>query len=258
MFLRWTIFFLSLYSCVAFAAIQDDRWHPGLGDPTVFGWLTVFVYLLAAWRCVVRADASKKVGGNFQLWLYLAGLLLFLAVNKQLDLQSWLTEIARDSAKAHSWYEQRRTVQMAFISLLGVGFVLALFGLRLFLANSWRHFKITWFGVTLLCVFILMRAASFHHFDIVISTDILGLKINVLLELSAIALIILGTFIDKKSINLNSSSQVNLSGVVTIQHDGDDVRCPNCGAQPLAKPVDGRLFKCRACNHKYCVELLQA
>jgi DNA-directed RNA polymerase subunit RPC12/RpoP len=247
---------LLLQTNIAFAAIQDGRWHVGIGDPTIFGWVTVLAYLLAAWRCVVKADESKDFGGNYPFWLYLAAFLLFLAINKQLDLQSWLTDFARESAKAHGWYEHRKPVQITFIGLLAFGMVTVLFSLRLFFANAWRHNKITWLGIVLLCTFIVMRAASFHHFDILINYDILGIKINVVLELGAIALIILGTYFNKKYAVPMIINKDNLKEIVAIDHDGDDVRCPRCGAQPLAKPVDGRLFKCRACAYKYRIEVI--
>lgn len=237
--------------------MQDEHWHAGIGDPTIFGWLTVLVYLVAVWRCIVRAGQSKKFGGNYQFWFYLAAFLLFLAINKQLDLQSWLTDIARDSAKAHGWYAHRRPVQIIFIGLLGLGMLITLLSLRLFLANTWRHNKVTWVGIILLCTFIVISAASFHHFDILINHDFLGLKINVLLELGAICLIIYGTYLNNKYDLPFTANTANLADRVSIAHDGDDVRCPLCGVQPLSKPVDGRLFKCRSCNHKYRVELVE-
>ena len=257
---RLLILLSLLQTNLAFAAMQDGHWHAGIGDPTVFGWVTVLAYLVAAWRCVVKVDESKQLGGSYQIWLYFAATLLFLGVNKQLDLQSWLTDAVRESAKAHGWYEDRRPVQALFIALLGFGMLIALISLRLFLANSWRHYKLTWAGIILLCTFILMRAASFHHFDILINRDILGLKINVILELGAIVLIVLGSYFNKKSnkiyITPPVANTINLKDTVEIAQDGDDVRCPRCGSQPLAKPVDGRLFKCRACSYKYRIELI--
>lgn len=250
--------FLLAQSSLVFAAMQDGHWHAGIGDPTIFGWLTVFAYLLAVWRCVVKANESKEIGTNYQFWLFLAAGLLFLGINKQLDLQSWLTETMRDSAKAHGWYAHRRPVQIVFIGLLGLGMLSALLSLRLFLANSWRHNKIAWLGVVLLCTFIVMRAASFHHFDILINHDILGLKINVILELGGILLIILGTHFNNKNVSLLMANTVNLKETVEIAHEGVDVYCPRCGSQPLAKAVDGRLFKCRSCRHKYRVELINS
>ncbi len=252
--LALSIFLLS-QSCFALAAIEDGRWHVGIGDPTIFGWLTVLVYLIAVIYCVKEAGVVKKIGGESKFWLFLALFLLFLGINKQLDLQSWLTQTAKDSALMHGWYAYRKPVQIAFIGFLGLGMLIALFSLRLFLANSWRHFKLTWVGIILLCTFILVRAASFHHFDIFINHHILGLKINVLLENGALLLIILGTFFNKKFVSPLSANTVTLKDYVVIKNAGDDAQCPRCGAQPRAKTVDGRLFKCRACGYKYTIRV---
>ena len=44
-------------------------------------------------------------------WMGLAALLVFLGFNKQLDLQTAFTFLAKDFAKATGWYENRRIVQ---------------------------------------------------------------------------------------------------------------------------------------------------
>ena len=129
-------------------------------------------------------------------------------MNKQLDLQSWLTQVMKDNAIEHGWYENRGSIQQAFIITLGLGLLIALISLRLFLANAWRSYKIIWVGMMLLCTFILMRAASFHHFDTFIHTDFLGIKNNALLEIGALLLIILGTFFNRQA---TMAKQTNVS-----------------------------------------------
>ena len=252
-FLLYLLFFS--YSPFVSAASENGRWHAGIGDATVFGWLTVAVYLLAVLRCVFKAYASKKFGGNYHFWIYLAAFLLLLGLNKQLDLQSWFTEALKDSAQAHGWYEQRRPVQVAFIVALGLGMLLALISFRLFLANTWRHYTFTWVGIILLCTFILMRAASFHHVDLLINYEISGLRVNVLMEIGAILLIIVGTYFNRKPANLLFADTVSVRDYVEIQNEGDIVRCPQCGTQPLSKTLDDRLFKCRSCGFKYTVRV---
>jgi DNA-directed RNA polymerase subunit RPC12/RpoP len=250
--------FLLLQSPLVFAVVENGRWHAGIGDASILGCVTVVVYLVATFRCVVKAKDSKKFGGNYQFWLYLGTFLLLLGINKQLDLQSWLTEFVKDSAQAHGWYERRRPVQIFFIALLGFGLVVALLSLRLFLANSWRHNKLTWVGIILLATFIVMRAASFHHLDVLINRPILGVNINVIFEIGAILLIILGTFFNKRSENLLSINTFPMNGYAEIINEGDDVQCPQCGVQPLAKTIDGRLFRCRGCGNKFIVRVLNS
>jgi len=190
---------LLFQSNLIFAAMTDGRWHAGIGDPTVFGWITVFFYLLAVLQCGFRAISLKKLGESYHFWLYLSVFLFLLGINKQLDLQSWFTQTLKDSAQANGWYEHRRPLQLMFITTLGVGMLISLIGLRLYLKNSWQENKLTWIGIVLLCTFILMRAASFHHLDIFINHHVLGLRINVILEIGSILLIILGAFVNKKA-----------------------------------------------------------
>lgn len=247
---------LAFQSPLILAATEDGRWHAGIGDATVFGWITVAFYLLAVVRCIIKVNASKKFGGNYLFWHYLAIFLLVLGVNKQLDLQSWFTESLKDAAQNHNWYENRRSVQVGFIVALGIGMLMTLIAFRLFLANTWRNYKLAWIGVILLCTFILIRAASFHHVDILINKEVLGLKLNVILEIGAIILIILGTYFNGKQVNSLLADTVSVRDYVQIEKEGDIVRCPQCGTQPLSKTCDDRLFKCRSCGFKYTVRVM--
>lgn len=253
--LVFTLFIL-FQSGFAFAAYDDGRWHAGIGDPTIFGWLTVAVYLVAVFCCVKQARVVKMRGGGTKFWIFLAIFLLLLAINKQLDWQSWLTLAAKDSALANGWYEYRELVQITFISIIGLSLLIVGVTSRLYLISSWRHYPLAWVGAILLFAFILMRAASFHHFDTLINHPIFGIKINVIVEIGAVLLIILGAIFNKKLANPLTESTVPLKEYVEIAKDGDDVQCPRCGAQPLSKPVDGRLFKCRLCSYKYTVHLI--
>jgi predicted RNA-binding Zn-ribbon protein involved in translation (DUF1610 family) len=248
--------FLLLQTTFALSATVDGLWHIGIGDPTVFGWLTVVAYLAAVARCMTKAKESKFFGGNYQFWYYLAAFLFLLGINKQLDLQTYFTELMRDRAYTYGWYQYRRPVQIAFIVIIGIGVTVALISMRLFFANSWRRYKITWVGIILLCTFILMRAASFHHFDLFIGHQVLGLTVNVLLENGALLLIILGTYLAKKFVNPLTANTVNLHDFIEIASEDGGARCPQCGSQPLSKPKDGRLFKCRKCGYKYSVRVI--
>jgi len=54
-------------------------------------------------------------------WALLALLMAFLAINKELDLQSAFTVAGRCLAKAQGWYEERRDFQRHFIFALIAG-----------------------------------------------------------------------------------------------------------------------------------------
>lgn len=76
-------------------------WSPKIGDPHLVGWFTVLAYALTALAAsilVVRADryfGSSTIKAQRTFWLGIAILYAFLAVNKELDLQSFITATGR-------------------------------------------------------------------------------------------------------------------------------------------------------------------
>ena len=174
------------------AAVEDGRWVLGLGDPTPMGWATVGGYLLAAALCLLWAKPS---GAGRLLPLTLTLAMTVLAVNKQLDLQSLLTEIGRDAAKAQGWYEDRQTFQTIFIAAIagvaGLGFVVSLWILR----RRWRESTLALVGVAFLLAFVVVRAASFHHVDQGLGETWVGLRFNWILELGGILLVGVGSLV---------------------------------------------------------------
>jgi hypothetical protein len=164
------------------------RWTPGLGDPTVMGWVTVAVYLLAAWLSWRVARQVEASGGSPRLWTVLALLLLALGLNKQLDLQSLFTQVGRDLAMAQGWYAQRRLVQAVFIGGLAVAALALGWWLRASLRDP--HQRLAALGFSLLLAFVVMRAASFHHMDQLVNATLAGVRMNWVLELSGLLIII--------------------------------------------------------------------
>ena len=88
-------------------------WSPGIGDPTVAGWLTVALYAFAAWACltVLRRERMAKlplVANEGLVWRLMMVFMIALGINKQLDLQSAFTELGRIMAHKQGWYGNRR------------------------------------------------------------------------------------------------------------------------------------------------------
>src|SRR3954464_9311371 len=108
-----------------FGFTDGDRWRPGIGDPTFIGWFTVIAYFFAAYLC--RRAAGEGLNRRKVRWFWngLTVLLILLGINKQLDLQTELTFIGRDFAKATGWYEDRRIVQAIFIVFIGFSGMIA-------------------------------------------------------------------------------------------------------------------------------------
>lgn len=165
-----------------------EQWSPGLGDPDMMGWLTVAVYtyaaIIAARRAVKGLFPGETRGRERAFWWFSATLLACLAVNKQLDLQSLLTEVGRCVAHAQGWYEERHTVQVWFIAGVMAGGVLSVCWLGFVLRHTLARTGLALVGLGFVCVFVAVRAAGFHHVDTLIGTAVAGLRINWLLELT--------------------------------------------------------------------------
>ncbi len=166
-------------------------WSPGIGDPSVGGWLTVALYFATAalvWRLLRRWPRSSTLH-EIWFWKLLLVALVLLGINKQLDLQSAFTELARLIAIQQGWYAERRQAQVAFIA---GG---AILGLTLLAATTyliWGAPRATYWalgGSAALVLFVLVRATSFHHVDELLGRSLAGLRINWLLEWAGLLLI---------------------------------------------------------------------
>jgi hypothetical protein len=116
-------------------------------------------------------------------------LMLILGVNKQIDMQTWVTEIGRDIAREQGWYEQRRDVQMWFVAAIAAAGTLALtFALARTRQLLPRH-VLAFIGVVVLGCFVLLRTSSFHDVSAFLRKDLLGIQANWVLELAGIGLI---------------------------------------------------------------------
>lgn len=166
----------TLWACMA----RD--WRPQIGDPEITGWLTVLLYLAAFALSAAVARQYRGTQGN-GFWIGVAGLLLILAVNKQLDLQTALTAFGRCLSHSQGWWEYRRPVQLGFILVLLAGMVWAM---RRVVAQMNRRLvrrnRLALAGLGVLCAFVLMRAVGFHFVDILIGARIAGIPLNFIFE----------------------------------------------------------------------------
>ena len=171
----------ALLTCVS------ASWSPTIGDPGVMGWVTVAAYLAAA---LLALQVCFGLAGRQRVfWLGLSIILLALAVNKQLDLQTALTEAGRCLARAQGWYDNRRTVQVDFILfIMAASVVMAVsffWIMRRSIGDTWLALT----GLAFLLAFIPVRAAGFHHFDRLIGYQIGAVRMNWIMELGGIAMI---------------------------------------------------------------------
>jgi hypothetical protein len=182
------------------AVTERGQWRLGIGDPTPIGWFTVFAYFAAVAACLANWAGERKVHrrgfpANPGLWLVLSALLLFLGINKQLDLQTLFGNVARNLAVRQGWYPERRFYQILFIQTLGVaglaGVAVLGWSVRKHLARSLLPLA----GTIFLYVFVLTRASSFHNVDVLLRTGPSGIPWNWIFELGGIGIVGLGAFL---------------------------------------------------------------
>ncbi len=178
------------------AEVVEGRWRPGIGDPTVMGWVTVVAYVLASIGCALAALREPMADGARRLrsrpsrfWMTLAVLMLALGINKQLDLQTLVTQIGRDVIRAWGLYSSRRELQIGFILVVGVVCAGALgwffWAARATLRSRWPAVL----GMLFILGFVVVRAASFHSVDVFIGSRLGGARWNWILELGGIAIV---------------------------------------------------------------------
>ena len=174
--------------------ISELRWRPTIGDPSFMGWFTAVAYgagavlaALAGWRNT--GSDSKLFARKDRLWLTIAFVMACLCVNKQLDLQSLFTDLGRVIARHQGWYEQRRDFQKWFVlGVLGLAGVFT-FWFSWRFREFWTSHKLLAGGLLFLLTFIVVRAVSFHHVDVILRTKAFGVRMNWAFELTGIFLV---------------------------------------------------------------------
>ena len=188
-------------------------WRPGINDPTAVGFTITLAYATAATLCwrryrhartlQQRAATASEVqdqGLLRKVWSATAVLLLLLAANKQLNVQSGLLQTIRRKSQEQGWYQDRRSYQVWLIGatlLLGVLLTIALIWL---LRRVLRRAILVLLGAASLGVFVTVRSMSFHDVDRLLAFDA-GVSLNSALELSGILIVVLSTFVPQSERN---------------------------------------------------------
>lgn len=171
------------------------EWQPQIGDPSFMGWFTVGSYFGCAICGAMIVLMNRKGDREFFLfWSMISVLMILLGINKQLDLQSLFTEVGRQIARAQGWMDHRRAVQFWFILGFGTCVVGGFVFFVVILKDLFKRFTLAFIGLFFLLSFIIVRAASFHHFDEMLGWTLLESKINWILELTGVYLIFVAGF----------------------------------------------------------------
>jgi hypothetical protein len=166
---------------------QAMIWSAMVHDQGSLAWIVVAAYLLGA--LLAFAAAGRATSRERIFWNMTAIALVFLGINKQLDFQTDLTDVARAAALSEGWYGWRRDAQGLFILIVAVASVALCLLLWLWLRNAATSVKAAAAGLAVLLAFIFIRAASFHHIDYWVTIRIAGLRSGWWLELLGIGTI---------------------------------------------------------------------
>jgi hypothetical protein len=156
------------------AVIEHGHWKPGIGDPTVLGWVTTIAYFVAAGLCgayALQAQRGQSDGkvvhrqsfsrpSNSVFWWSLTIFMLLMGINKQLDLQVLVLQIARKISLEQGWSAERTIVRKWMVVCSAfVGLILIMWLVWVF-RRVWRRYALALFGVALLGGFLLIRASG--------------------------------------------------------------------------------------------------
>ena len=95
-------------------------------------------------------------------------------------------------ARAGGWYATRRPVQLAFIAFVALVGLATFRAVLLLAAGELRSLRAVLAGTVFIIVFVTIRAASFHHIDRLLGTDIGGFRMNWIVEVGGLSFIIAG------------------------------------------------------------------
>ena len=164
------------------------------------GWVTVAAYGWVALSCfrMGRIPVNDWLGDRKAkrlklFWWLLTALFAFLMVNKQLDLQTALTEVGRAVVRDNQLDDaEKRSLQMGFVGLFTLGALIGGVSLAFAVNGTWGVTWLTLVGTAVTLIFVVIRAASIHAIDGFIGDTVAGIRVNWMLELGGITITLMG------------------------------------------------------------------
>lgn len=165
---------------------ETDAWVLGIGDNSPFGYFAVALYLVMGFIFHRRVRVDGDPFSNFASYG-----MLFLALNKALDLQTGLADWGKQMALQGNWYGVRYIEQLTFI---GVGIAFGLWAAWFIpkkLGAAWPQHRTSALALIALVVFILVRASSLHQLAF-LSGEWSGFRLGTAIEVALLAVMIFG------------------------------------------------------------------
>lgn len=165
------------------------------GHLTALGWTMLALYLVAAslaFRAAVVSGPQYSAAMG-RVWICLGVLLGVLGLNKQVDLQTLLIELGRNIARSEHLFAYRRELYLVFFLGFMLGIIALLTAVMLrFSADVGkfaRQFPLAISGCSLICIYIVIRAAFIDNVNRMLGLDPNGIPFLWLLEGGGLLLI---------------------------------------------------------------------
>ena len=169
-----------------------------MDDQSIVGYLITAGYLLSSLllfcSLFYKPDRYDSMGSKHStpLWLASATLALLLGINKQLDLQTYLTQWGRDLFRNWGIYTGRRTAQL-YASVLMISLIVAaaVYAIVFVRRVGWG-LRVTILGLAICLAYVVLRLISIHHVDHWFRVDIGGWKMSWVVELTGVGITLVG------------------------------------------------------------------
>ena len=189
-----------------FDIISSVPFRLKIGDPNPLAWGTVAIYLIAAIGCLLCAADAKRIFGAEQVgvhrlvWAGMFVIMLFLGINKQLDLQTFFTSVIKALARHYDMYELGKRSQGVFLGLLGGTAIGGMGVVAWMIRRQWRRYVFLILGALFIVRFVLVRAGGFYGVSLPrVSVLTGGVKLNWLLEILGAAVVAVAAFLNWRS-----------------------------------------------------------
>jgi hypothetical protein len=157
---------------------------------------TTAVAMVAAWRIERVQLRQISSSGRRALWpvfwLLTGAIYASMALVLTFDLVSTLGGIGREYARADEWYESRRPLQVAVVTIIGVTW------LSIIVVGIWRvpERRRRYLPSALLCTtfvcFAIIRVVSLHQIDTIVHrTSVAGVPVGTIAELVGVVLAVM-------------------------------------------------------------------
>jgi hypothetical protein len=159
-----------------------------ISDTRGQAWILAVAYAAVA-LLALRARAASHVQRERLVWALSAAVLVTFGAAKQLNLQEILTNWLRTWFREHNIYQSRLILQVAFLLVVLSTAWFILIRLKAWLKSSSSSVKIASMAMAALVAFVLVRAASFHALDAMMTTKIAGLRSGWWIEFAALGVV---------------------------------------------------------------------